>query len=107
MLAHGFASWVSTRISGDGSEEVDSWDLLQVQLGGALAVASLAMLAVVDRADVDRACRRPASPSPAVIAAQVFLESRTSQSTVRAALFGLLALVAGVTVATLKSLLVH
>jgi len=47
VLAHGFASWVTTRIIGDASEEVDSWDLLRVQLGGAVAVASLAMVAVV------------------------------------------------------------
>ena len=43
VLAHGFASWVSTRIMGDGSDDVDSWDLLRVQLGGAMAVASLAV----------------------------------------------------------------
>ena len=38
VLAHGFASWVSTRIIGDVAEEVDPGDLLLVQIGGALAV---------------------------------------------------------------------
>jgi uncharacterized membrane protein HdeD (DUF308 family) len=41
------------------------------------------------------------------IAAQVFLESRSSNSALRAATYGLLALIAGVTVAAVKSLLVH
>jgi hypothetical protein len=41
------------------------------------------------------------------IAALVFLESRTSNSAARAALYGFLALIAGVTVATIKSVLSH
>ena len=43
----------------------------------------------------------------AAIGAQVFFESRTGNSAVRAGLYGLLALVAGVAVATVKSLLAH
>src|SRR6187200_2608916 len=85
VLAHAFASWVSTRISSDASGEVDSWDLLQVQLGAAFAVASLAMLAVVIApTSVELAAAR--FTVAGIIAAQVFLESRTSQSGVRAAL---------------------
>ena len=106
VLAHGFASWVSTRIIGDASDEVDSWDLLRVQLGGAVAVASFAMLAVVI---APTSIELPAArlTVAATIAAQVFLESRTRNSAARAALYGLIALVAGVIVATLKSLLAH
>ena len=47
VLAHGFASWVSTRIIGDVAEEVDPGDLLLVQIGGALAVAGVSMLAML------------------------------------------------------------
>ena len=106
VLAHGFASWVSTRIIGDASEEVDPWDLLRVQLGGALAIASLAMLAVII---APTATELPAArlTVAATIAAQVFFESRTGNSAVRAGLYGLLALVAGVAVAALKSSLAH
>jgi uncharacterized BrkB/YihY/UPF0761 family membrane protein len=107
VLAHGFASWVSTRIVGDApDEEVDAWDLLRVQLAGALSVASLAMLAVII---APRSIELPAArlTVAVTIAAQVFFESRTSNSAVRAALYGVLALLAGVAVATFKSLLVH
>ena len=34
VLAHGFASWVSTRIIGEANEEIDPGDLLLVQLSG-------------------------------------------------------------------------
>ena len=106
VLAHGFASWVSTRIIGEASDEVDSWDLLRVQLGGAVAVASLAMFAVVIApTSVELSAAR--FTVAATIAAQVFLESRTRNTTTRAALYGLAALLAGVIVATLKSLLAH
>ena len=84
VLAHGFASWVSTRIIGDASEEVDPWDLLRVQLGGALAVASLAMLAVII-APTSIELRGARLTVAGAIAAQVFLESRTSNSAARAA----------------------
>ena len=47
VLAHAFASWISTTIIGETSDEVDPWDLLRVQLGGACFVASLAMLALI------------------------------------------------------------
>jgi hypothetical protein len=105
VLAHGFASWLSTRIIGD-HENPGAWDLLRVQLGGALAVGSLAMLAVIlAPASVELLAAR--LTVAATIAAQVFLESRTSNSATRAALYGLLALVAGVTVALLKAWLVH
>lgn len=106
VLAHGFASWVSTRIIGAASGEVDPWDLLRVQLGGAVAVASLAMLAVVI-APTSLELSAARLTVAATIAAQVFLESRTRNSAARAALYGLAALLAGVTVATLKSLLAH
>jgi hypothetical protein len=97
---------VSTRITGDPSEEVDPWDLLRVQLGGALAVASLAILAVVvvPTSIELQAARLTVA---ATIGAQVFLESRSKHSLARAALYGFVALVAGVTVATLKSVLAH
>lgn len=106
VLAHGFASWVSTRMIGDGSDEVDRWDLLRVQLGGAAAVVSLPMLVVVI---APTSIELPAArfTVAATIAAQVFLESRPRNSVARAALYGLAALLAGVIVATLKSLLAH
>jgi hypothetical protein len=47
VLAHGFASWISATDIHAPSEEVDQWDVLRVQLGGALAVAVLGMLAVL------------------------------------------------------------
>jgi hypothetical protein len=106
VLAHGFASWLSTSIVGESSEDVDPWDLLRVQLGGAFVVASLAMLAViVTPTSIELSAAR--FTVAAVIAAQVFLESRTSNSWARAALYGFLALVAGVTVATVKAVLSH
>jgi hypothetical protein len=106
VLAHGFASWVSTRIIGAPPEDVDPWDLLRVQIGGAAVVATLAMLAVVlAPSSAELAAAR--FTVAGTIAGQVFLESRTSNSAARAALYGVLALVAGVTVATVKSLLVH
>jgi hypothetical protein len=106
VLAHGFASWVSTRIIGEASDEVDPWDLLRVQLAGAVAVAALAMLAVmVTPTSIELSAAR--LTVAATIAAQVYLESRTRNSVTRAALYGLIALVAGVIVATLKSLLAH
>src|SRR4029078_1217447 len=43
VLAHGCASWLSTTVIGEESEEVDQWDLLRVQLFGAVAIAALAM----------------------------------------------------------------
>ena len=107
VLAHGFASWLSTRIVGaDEDEHVDPWDLLKVQLGGAFAVALLAMLAVVIApTSIELSAAR--FTVAAAIAALVFLESRTNNSWDAASLYGLLALVAGVTVATVKGLLSH
>jgi hypothetical protein len=107
VLAHGFAAWLSTVIMAEAAaEEVDQWDLLRVQLAGALVVASLAMLAVV-----------AAPPSIELTAARltvavtigllVFLESRTGHSGLRSAAHGLLALLAGVAVAAVKALLTH
>src|SRR5262245_49470559 len=46
VLAHGFASWVSTTIIGEADEDVDQWDLLRVQLFGAISIAALGILAV-------------------------------------------------------------
>src|SRR6266545_1348573 len=95
VLAHGFASWVSTRIVGQAAhDEVDPWDLLRVQLGGAVAVASLAMLAVVIApTSIELSAARLTVAG--TMAAQVFLESRTRNSATRAAVYGLIALVAG------------
>ena len=106
VLAHGFASWVSTTVIDESSDEVDPWDLLRVQLGGALAVAALAMLAViVTPTSIELTAAR--FTVAGVIAALVFLESRASNTLLRAAVYGFLALVAGVTVAAVKSFLVH
>ena len=108
VLAHGFASWVSTRLIGADEEDddVDPWDLLRVQLAGASAVALIAMVAVViapTSAEVQTARLAVA----ATIGGQVFLESRTTHSTARAATYAILTLLAGVVVATLKSALSH
>lgn len=106
VLAHGFASWLSTTIIGDATGEVDQWDLLRVQLGGAVAIAALSILAVVlTPTSIELHAAR--LTVAATIAALVFLESRTSNSAARAVVYGLLALVAGVTVATVKALLAH
>jgi hypothetical protein len=106
VLAHGFASWVSARIIGEHSHEVDPGDLLLVQLGGAVAVATLAMLAVIlTPTSVELLAARITVAG--TIAAQVFLESRTTNSVARAGAYGFLALVAGVAVAATKSLLAH
>lgn len=107
VLAHGFASWLSTRVVGASEEEaVDPWDLLKVQLGGAFAVALLAMLAViVAPTSIELSAAR--FTVAAAIAALVFLESRTSNSLARAASYGVLALAAGVIIATVKALLSH
>ena len=106
VLAHAFASWISTTIMGEPSDEVDQWDLLRVQLAGALFVAGLAMLALVlTPTSIELAASR--LTVAATIAALVFLESRTTNTALRAAVYGLLALVAGVTVAAVKSFLAH
>jgi hypothetical protein len=106
VLAHGFASWVSATVIGETSDEVDQWDLLRVQLGGALAVAALGILAVlVTPTSIELAAAR--LTAAATIGALVFLESRTSNTMLRAAVYGVLALVAGVTVAAIKAVLAH
>jgi hypothetical protein len=106
VIAHGFASWVSTTVIGEASDEVDPWDLLRVQLGVAFAVAALAMLAVIlTPTSIELTAAR--FTVAGVIAALVFLESRTSNSLLRATVYGLFALVAGVAVAAVKSFLVH
>jgi hypothetical protein len=105
VLAHGFASWLSTRIIGD-HEKPEAWDLLWVQLGGASAVGSLAILAVlIAPTSLELAAAR--LTVAATIAAQVYFESRSSVSRARAALYGFLALAAAVTVSLLKAWLVH
>jgi hypothetical protein len=106
VLAHAFASWISTSVVGDASDELDQWDLLRVQLAGALFVAALGMLAVaLTPASIELAASR--LTVAASIGALVFLESRASNSALRAATYGVLALVAGITVAAIKSFLVH
>ena len=89
VLAHGFASWLSTSIVGESGEEVDAWDLLRVQLGGAFAVAVIVGAGSDHRAHLDRALcgslhggRRDRRV--------VFLESRNSNSWLRATVYGLL-----------------
>jgi hypothetical protein len=80
--------------------------LLKVQLLGAIAVAMLAMAAaVVAPTSIELSAAR--FTVAATIAALVFLESRTSNSVLRALVYGGLALVAGVTVAAIKTFLVH
>jgi hypothetical protein len=106
VLAHGFASWVSTRIIGDTEEEVPPADLLLVQIGGATVVAVLAMIAVV-LAPVSVELLAARLTVSVAIAGQVYLESRSSSSPLKAGAYGILALVAAVTVAAVKSFLVH
>jgi hypothetical protein len=105
VLAHGFASWVST-IIGDTEEEVPPADLLLVQIGGATVVAVLAMIAVVLAPTSVELLAARLTVSVA-IAGQVYLESRSSSSPLKAGAYGILALVAAVTVAAVKSFLVH
>ena len=106
VLAHGFASWVSARLTSAPPDEVDSWDLLWVQLGGALALAVLSVVAVVVApASVELPVARLTVAG--AIAVLVYAESRPGRSTARAAVYGLLALAAGATVALAKSLLAH
>ncbi len=106
VLAHGFASWLSTTIIGEESEEVDQWDLLRVQLFGAFVIATLAITAVIiTPASIELSAAR--FTVAATIGALVFLESRSSNTWLRAAVYGLLALVAGVVIAAIKTFLVH
>ena len=106
VLAHGFAAWISTTMIGEESEEVDQWELLRVQLVGAFAIAALAMLAVIlTPTSIELMAAR--FTVAGTIGALVFLESRSSNSALRATVYGLLALVAGVSVAAIKSLLAH
>jgi hypothetical protein len=108
VLAHGFASWVSTRLIGatDEEEDVDPWDLLRVQLVGAAAVALVAMAAVVVApTSVEVQAARFAVAG--VIGAEVFLESRTSNGRGRSLLYAVLALSIGIVVALVKSVLSH
>ena len=106
VLAHGFASWISTKVVGEGSHEVDEWDLLRVQLGGAFFVAALAMSALVLTPTTYELTASRLTVA-GTIAALVFLESRATNSALRAATYGGLALIAGVTVAAIKSFLAH
>src|SRR5690242_137876 len=70
------------------SEEVDQWDLLRVQLGGAVAAALLSMLAVVvTPTSIELAAARFTAAT--TIGALVFLESRTSNTALRAAVYSL------------------
>ena len=106
VLAHAFASWISTSIMGEADDEINQWELLQVQLFGALAVAGLAILALIlTPTSVELTATR--LTVAATIGAIVFLESRSTNSALRAAVYGLLALAAGVTVAAIKAFLVH
>ena len=106
VLAHAFASWVSTSVVGDEGEHLDQWDLLRVQLLGAVFVAALAMLAVVlTPTSIELAASR--FTVAASIGALVFLESRSSNSALRATTYGALALFAGIVVAGIKSFLAH
>ena len=106
VLAHGFASWVSTRMIGEANEEIDPGDLLLVQLGGAVSVAALAMLAVIlTPTSVELLAARLTVAG--LIGVQVYLESRSNASAGRAALYGLLALVAGVGISIIKARLSH
>jgi hypothetical protein len=106
VLAHGFASWVSTRLIDAPEDDVDPWDLLRVQLAGAAAVALIAMVAVVVApTSVELQAARLAVA--VTIGAEVFLESRTTNSTARAATYGVLALLVGVAIALVKSALSH
>jgi len=106
VLAHGFASWVSTRMIGEANEEVNPGDLLLVQLGSALALAGVAMLVVVlVPTSVELVAARLTVAG--LIAVQVFMESRSSHSIGRSALYGFLALVVGVIISVVKALLVH
>ena len=106
VLAHGFASWVSAHMTSGPADEVGSWDLLWVQLAGALAVAGVAVLAVMV---APTAVELPVArlTVAGAIAVIVYVESRTGRSPRRSGVYGLLALTAGVAVALLKSLLSH
>jgi hypothetical protein len=106
VLAHGFASWVSARIMSRPSDEAESWDLLWVQLAGALAVAAVAVLAVT-LAPTSVELQAARLSVAVAIAAVVFVGSRTSRSTARAGVHGLVALAAGVAVAVVKAALTH
>lgn len=106
VLAHGFASWVSTVITGRATTEVGTWDLLTVQIAGAAVVGGLAMLTV---ALAPTTLELPAArlTVAVLIAAQVVLEARVNHSTARAFLYGGLALLAGLIVASVKAVLGH
>lgn len=106
VLAHAFASWVSTVITGDTSGDVETWDLLEVQVIGASIVGGLAMFAVII-APTRWELLAARGTVALVIAALVFFETRANHPTSRALLYGGLALLAGVVVAAAKSVLGH
>lgn len=106
VLAHGFAAWAAIRLIGDDDGDDSTWDGLRVQLGGAAAVATAAMVAVAVASTANELAIARATVS-ATIAALVFVESSRHRSKRRAAVHGLLALAAAVAVAWLKTVLVH
>jgi hypothetical protein len=106
VLAHAFAVWLSTRLIGHSSSQVAPWDVLRVELGGGLAVALVTVLAVlVAPTAAELAAARLAVAG--TIGLQVFLESRVRWSTPRAILNGVVALLLGVIVSSVKGLLGH
>jgi hypothetical protein len=106
VLAHGFAAWAASHIVRTDDAEISPWDVLRVQLGGAVLVAALAMLAVVVASTANELPAARVTVS-ATIAALVFGETRRSHRLGRAAAYGLVALVAALVVAGLKTALVH
>jgi hypothetical protein len=106
VLAHGFASWVSTQMIGRNLTHGDPWGLLRVQLGAASAICLIATLAVlIAPPSIELEAARLTVAG--VIGALVYLESRTSNSAARAGAYGLLALVGGVGIAAVKAYLYH
>jgi hypothetical protein len=106
VLAHGFASWVSAHIVDGGDERIDPADLLLVQLAGATFVGSLAAAAVIlAPTSVELVATRLTVVG--TIGILVFAGARRTRSLRRAAAYGLLALLAGIAVASIKSILVH
>ena len=109
VLAHGFAAWAASRLVGEDPDDhagATPAAVLRVQLGGAAAVSALAIVAVAVAPTAHELTVARVTVA-ATIAALVLVESRRTCPLGRAALHGLLALLAGLIVAGLKTALVH
>lgn len=106
VAAHAFAAWVSTHVMGGRIDRRAAIHVLGGQLAGAVGVGALTMLAVmVAPTSIEIEVAR--FSVAILIAAQVYVGSRTAHPKRTATLHAGVALIAGCAVAVLKSFLLH